>query len=98
MPLTVILPHNEYSAALQKLILPLLPPDCRWRDPAEGLEGLREKKILFAIALDEGGCNVAYYRMLTILRRDNGLLDGCVGGVIVIAGVAIYGRATSEEE
>jgi len=97
MPLTVILPHNEYSAALQKLILPLLPPDCRWRDPAEGLEGLREKKILFAIALDEGGCNVAYYRMLTILRRDNGLLDGCVGGVIVMGCGELYTKDVARD-
>lgn len=39
--------------------------------------------MLFAVALDEGGCNMAYYRMLSRLRRSETLLHGCVAGVVV---------------
>ena len=58
MALTVILPQNEYSRALGDTLAPLLPPDVSWRDPAEGLEGLAGARLLFAVALDEGGCNM----------------------------------------
>ena len=34
------------------------------------------------LALDESGCGLEYYRMLSILRRGGGLLEGCVAGVV----------------
>ena len=81
--LTVILPQNEYAAKLRDTLLPLLPADTAWRDPADGLSGLQGRKLLFAIALDAGGCNLSYYRMLSLLRLDGQLLDGCTGAVVV---------------
>lgn len=47
------------------------------------MAGLRDRCLLFAVALDESGCNEAYYRMLSKLRRDSGPLAGCVAGVVV---------------
>ena len=81
--LTVLLPENEHSAALRELLTPLLPQGSDIRDPDAGLEALRGRRLLFAVALDEGGCNMAYYRMLSRLRRDAELLAGCTGGCIV---------------
>ena len=81
--LTVLLPENPYSPPLRALLTPLLPAGSDFRDPDQGLEGLRGRRLLFAVALDEGGCNEACYRMLSRLRRSLTLLEGCVAGVVV---------------
>ena len=81
--LTVLLPENDRSAALRQLLEPLLPAGSDIRDPDAGLDGLHSRRLLFAMALDEGGCNMAYYRMLSHLRRSSDLLEGCTAGCIV---------------
>ena len=83
MSVTVILPENEYSAALRQSLLPLLPPGSEMIDPDAGLAGLQGRRLLFAVALDEGGCNQSYYRMLSCLRRSPELLQGCTAGCVV---------------
>ena len=80
MPLTVLLPKNAYSSALEEMLMPLLPLGSVFADPERDLEGLQGRRLLFAVALDEGGCNEAYYHMLSRLRRDVSLLTGCVAG------------------
>ena len=50
--LTVLLPENGHSAPLRQLLTPLLPADSTFRDPDDGLEGLAERRLLFAVALD----------------------------------------------
>ena len=81
--LTVLLPENRYSPSLRELLEPLLPEGSVFRDPDAGLEGLTGQRLLFAVALDEGGCSEAYYRMLSRLRRSTTLLRGCVAGLVV---------------
>lgn len=81
--LTVLLPENDRSAALRQLLEPLLPAGSEIRDPDAGVDGLHSRRLLFAVALDEGGCNMAYYRMLSRLRRSSDLLEGCTAGCIV---------------
>ena len=83
MSIVAILPQNDYSEELKAVLQPLLPEDALWRDPADGLEGLRGRKLLFAVALDRGGCNLSYYRMLSVLRLGDGLLEGCLAVVVV---------------
>ena len=83
MPLTVLLPENAYSGALRAMLETLLPPGSEFVDPDDGMNALQGRRLLFAVALDEGGCNEAYYRMLSRLRRDSHLLSGCVAGVVV---------------
>lgn len=53
--LTVLLPENDRSPALRDLLAPLLPPGSELRDPDDGLEDLAGRRLLFAVALDEGG-------------------------------------------
>ena len=53
--LTVLLPENRYSPPLRELLEPLLPEGSVFRDPDAGLEGLTGQRLLFAVALDEGG-------------------------------------------
>ena len=81
--LTVLLPENDRSPALRDLLAPLLPPGSDIRDPDDGLDGLHSRRLLFAVALDEGGCNMAYYRMLSRLRRSTDLLSDSIGACIV---------------
>lgn len=83
MPITVVLPENEFSPALRETLLPLLPAGSDCVDPDGGMDGLRGRRLLFAVALDQGGCNEAYYRMLSRLRRSEDLLGGCVAGCVV---------------
>lgn len=83
MALTVLLPENEYSGALRRTLLALLPGGSEFRDPDASLDGLTGRRLLFAVALDEGGCSMAYYRMLSRLRRSETLLLGCTAAVVV---------------
>jgi len=95
--LTVVIPANEYSEKLKTTLAPLLPAGTVWRDPADGLEGLRGRRLLFAVALDKGGCNLAYYRMLAVLRQDGGLLEGCLGALVVTGVGELYTKDVARD-
>lgn len=95
MSLTVILPPNGCSGKLRDDLLPLLPPDCEWR--AGELDGLRGRRLLFAVALDETGCNASYYRMLSALRAQSGLLDGCVGAAVVTGSGELFTKDVARD-
>lgn len=97
MSLTVILPKNEESGALKALLEELLPPGCAWRDPDEGLEGLQGKKLLIAVALDQGGCNLSCYKMLSLLRQSQGLLSGCTAALVVTALGEMYTKDVARD-
>ena len=97
MSLTVILPKNEESGALKALLEELLPPGCAWRDPDEGLEGLQGKKLLIAVALDQGGCNLSCYKMLSVLRQSQGLLSGCTAALVVTALGEMYTKDVARD-
>ena len=84
-------------AALRALLAPLLPPGSELRDPDDGLEDLAGRRLLFAVALDEGGCNMAYYRMLSRLRRSTDLLEGSIGACIVTGVGEFYTKDVARE-
>ena len=83
MSITVLLPENLYSAPLRALLEPMLPEGSVIRRPEDGMENLENRRLLFAVALDPSGCNLAYYGMLQALRGCDTLLRGSVAGVIV---------------
>ncbi|MBD5149351.1 MAG: NAD(P)H-dependent oxidoreductase [Oscillibacter sp.] len=96
--MTVILPENRpYSQQLKDLLAPLLPAGTAWRDPVEGLEGLEGERLLFAVALDEGGCSLAYYKMLSALRRGEARLDGCTAGAVVTGQGELYTKDVARD-
>lgn len=76
---------------------PLLPEGCGWLEKAEGLGHMSGEKLLFAVALDESGCGLEYYRMLSILRRGGGLLEGCVAGVVVTGQGEFYTKDVARD-
>ena len=93
----LILPPNEYTAPLRELLSPLLPAGARLLNPEEGLPRLEGEKLLFAVSLDEGGCNLAYYRMLAALRRGEIRLDGCTAGVVVTGVGELYTKTVARD-
>ena len=94
----VILPNNPpHSEQLKAFLSPLLPESGKFLDPGEGLTGLQGQKLLFAVALDEGGCSLEYYRMLSALRRGGGLLSGCTAGVIVTGQGELYTKDVARD-
>ena len=53
--------------------------------------------LLFAVALDEGGCSEAYYRMLSRLRRSTDLLSNSIGACIVTGVGEFYTKDVARE-
>ncbi|MDE7262121.1 MAG: NAD(P)H-dependent oxidoreductase [Oscillospiraceae bacterium] len=96
--MTVILPNNPpHSEKLKSFLAPLLPEGSGFLDPSQGLNGLRGRKLLFAVALDGGGCSLAYYRMLSTLRKGGDLLSGCTAGVIVMGQGELYTKDVARD-
>jgi len=94
----VILPDNPpYSGALEDFLAPLLTPEDDILDLRSGLEGLQGQRLLFAVALDESGCSIEYYQLLSVLRRGGGLLDGCVAGVVVMGQGELYTKDVARD-
>ncbi len=94
----VILPENPpYSGRLRDFLSPLLPEGSGWLTAAEGLTGLAGEKLLFAVALDESGCGLEYYRMLSVLRRGGGRLAGCTAGVVVTGQGELYTKDVARD-
>jgi len=95
MSITVVLPENSTSRPLLTLLERLLEGnDWTLTDRLEGLQG---KRLLFAVALDEGGCNESCYRMLGQLRRHPDLLEGCLAALIVTGTSELYTKAAARE-
>lgn len=94
----VILPENPpHSGKLKTFLQPLLPEDSEFLDPAGGLSGLRGRKLLFAVALDESGCSIESYQMLSALRRGEGLLSGCTAGLVVTGQGELYTKDVARD-
>lgn len=71
--MVIIIPENPpYSGKLRNLLEPLVPASSVWLEKTEDLSPLAGEKILFAVALDESGCGMEYYRTLSLLRRGEG--------------------------
>ena len=58
---------------------------------------LENRRLLFAIPLDESGVNHGYYDLLAFLRTHPHCLRGCVGGVIVDGPTDLYTKAVARE-
>ncbi len=94
--LTVICPGEGLSprlsaaleAALEGCPARILP---RLEGPLEG------QRVLFAIALNEGGVNHGLYDLLASLRTRPGCLRGCSGGVLVDGPGELYTKAAGRE-
>ena len=64
---------------------------------AEELDLRPGDRVLFALALDRAGQNLEYYRMLSRLRREPDLLEGCTAALIVDGPGELYTKSTAGE-
>jgi len=94
----VIQPHNPpYSGRLEAFLAPLLGPEDRVLELRDGLDGLQGRRLLFAVALDESGCSIEYYRLLSVLRQGGGLLSGCTAGLLVMGQGELYTKDVARD-
>ncbi len=92
MAFTVVLPENEASPKLlEELRYSLRGMDYTVQHDLSNLSG----KVIFAIALDECGCNESYYRMLRYLRGHRKALLGCTAGLVVSATGEVYTKSVA---
>ena len=62
-----------------------------------GAGGLRNRRILFAIALGERGMNLEWCAMLAFLRGCPGCLEGSVGAVLIDGTGELYTKSAAKE-
>ena len=58
---------------------------------------LENKRILFAISLNESGVNLGYYDLLAFLRIHSDCLKNCVGGVLVDGPGNLYTKSVGRD-
>ena len=101
MSLTVFYPSLDDSAQQARLdrVLDraLLGREVQVIHQTEDLDQRRYSRILFALPLDEAGQNNEYQRMLGRLRREQHLLEGCTGGLLVDGPGELYTKSTAAE-
>ena len=64
---------------------------------AEELSGLEGRRLLLALPLGDTGINLEYVRMLSRLRSEPGLLEGCTAGLIVDGAGELYTKSAAAE-
>jgi len=94
--LTVIAPGTAASPRFTELLKAAVG-----NHPAEQLDTLttplENRRILFAVSLNEGGINHAFSDLLFFLRTHTDALCGCVGGVLVDCGSDLYTKAAGRD-
>ena len=101
MSITLIHPAPDSGWAGQRLngILKqaLAGREVRTVRTAEELSGLEGRRLLLALPLGDTGVNLEYTRMLSRLRREPKLLEGCTGGLIVDGAGELYTKSAAAE-
>ena len=64
---------------------------------AEDLRDLEGSRLMLAISLNAWGVNLEWCRMLEVIRRVPGLMENCVGAVLVEAPSELYTKAVGRE-
>ncbi|MGE4275560.1 MAG: flavodoxin family protein, partial [Lawsonibacter sp.] len=64
---------------------------------AEELTDLAGRRLLFALPLGDTGTNLEYVAMLSRLRREPELLEGCTAGLIVDGTAPLYTKSAAAE-
>ena len=101
MSLTVIHPPADAGWADQRLRdvlrFALEGQEVRTVCAAGELDGLQDQTLLFALPLGDAGVNLEYVRILTRLRREPNLLEGCTAGLLVDGASPLYTKSTASE-
>lgn len=101
MPLVLIHPIPDSAWADMRLVdilnHALAGRSVRILRRAEELADLTGQMLLFALPLGDTGINLEYSKMLTHLRRDPTLLEGCTAGLIVDGDSSLYTKSAAAE-
>lgn len=101
MSITLIYPAPDSGASARRLdgILrqALAGHEVRLLRRAEELSGLQGRRLLLALPLGETGINLEYVRLLSRLRGEPGMLEGCTAGLIVDGSGELYTKSTAAE-
>lgn len=101
MSLTVLYPslsHKAEQARLDRVLdQALAGRTCRVVSRVDELDGLAGEKLLLALPLDEAGLNLEYIAMLSRLRRERQLLEGCTGALVVDGPGELYTKSTAAQ-
>lgn len=101
MSITLIHPAPDSGWAGQRLngILrqALAGREVRTVRSAEELSRLEGRRLLLALPLGDTGVNLEYMRMLSRLRKERSLLQGCTGGLIVDGAGELYTKSAAAE-
>ena len=101
MSITLIYPTPDFDQTSRRLdgILDqtLAGREVRVLRRAEELSGLEGQRLLLALPLGDTGINLEYIRMLSRLRGEPGLLEGCTAGLIVDGSGELYTKSTAAE-
>ena len=97
--LLVVCPHGggDCDDARLRAVLRFALQGARYRviaDPDE-LPSLRERRLLFAVALGEYGMSVSLLRLLLRLRQAPALLEGCVSALIIDGKSELYTKSAA---
>ena len=68
-----------------------------WIDSPDAARPLRDRRILFAVPLDETGVSTALCQLLALLRRSPDFLSGSVAGVLVDGAGELYTKTVGRE-
>lgn len=60
-------------------------------------DSLQNRKLLFAVAVDEAGPDPAFYTFLRRLRRERDCLAGSVAGLVVDGSTELYTKSAAQE-
>lgn len=63
----------------------------------EEFRELKNKKILFAIALGESGVNLEFYSILKKIRKNRTCFEGSVGGIIIDGNSELFTKSVGRE-
>jgi multimeric flavodoxin WrbA len=101
MSLTLIYPQPDTAGTDGRLddvlVHALAGQPVRPVQRAEELDGLAGQKLLFALSLGDTGTNLEAVRMLSRLRREPQLLEGCTAGLLVDGAGPLYTKSAAAE-
>lgn len=95
----VIAPYST-SVTYERLLstlLPTLPRDTRVITQAKLLEGVQGHRLIFAIALDDGGLNAELSEMYEHMSRDPALFADAIAVLCVAGNGELYTKSTARE-
>lgn len=75
--------HEVLSYACRDITIDYVMQTAMEVEEAVLLDRLRNKRILFALELDQAGINFRFYELLSVLRRHEGSLQKSVAGLLV---------------